>query len=197
MFRRFTILTACFAILTSACSLSTILLPGAATKPEATVVSLPGPTPTLIPTATVAELPVGTPAVPAATNIGETPDPRLFTASDMTFNLIIPDGWVVQDRGGAYPDLQGPDENGIRPVISFYEEQTEYALDRYADIYQDSFISQNTGYQAIGEETLSTTNGDAYLRWGFSNFLQGHILAVITHKGKGDRKLCSKVVNSG
>ena len=190
MVRRLIILTACFAILTSACSLTTSFLPGTTTTTEPAVVSLPGPTPTLIPTATLAELPVETPVVTATTNIAETPDPRLFTAPDLTFNLTMPEGWTVNDRGGAYPDLQGPEANGIRPVMSFQEEQTENTLDRYAAGYKELFISQNTGYHAIGEETLTTINGDPYLRWEFTNFLQGHILHYTVYFfGSGNNSL--------
>lgn len=108
----------------------------------------------------------------------------------MTLTFLIPDGWTVQDRGGTYPDLQGPDENGIRPVISFQEEQTDNSLNQHIASYQDSFISQNTGYKAIREETLSTSSGDTYLRWEFNNSLQGHMLHYTVYfYGSGNRSL--------
>ncbi|NJD57938.1 MAG: hypothetical protein C3F13_09115 [Anaerolineales bacterium] len=112
----------------------------------------PTPTPTETPTPTATRTPA------------PTQDPNRYYASDGSFTMIIPDGWVLQHSGGKYDNLIDPRVEE-KPIIGFATQEIDVSLSEYSSLVQAAVKKKYTDLTAISYDSLVTQNGNPYIRW--------------------------------
>jgi hypothetical protein len=141
--------------------------PTATNTPTATLTPTPTqtPTPTLTPTAT--NTPTST-ASPTPTR-----DPNRFYASDNSFSLVIPEGFVVKDIGLKYEALIGPQIGNVNQNMVFTPDSSTMPLAFYTAQVQDGITSSISNVNSITEEFLETSSGIQYFYWVIEDTQQG------------------------
>lgn len=148
-------------------------------------------TPTTTPTLTETPAPTSTatqtPNPTETPTLTQTPNPGQYSAPDHSFSLIAPAGWQPSDYGMDYPALEGPKAGNFSQNITFIKDSSTFPMEFYSAIFQDRMNETFTGIKQIGEDFLTTAEGQDYMRWEIEYTREGAVLhQTIYFFGSGD-----------
>ncbi len=138
---------------------------------KSTDTPLPTQPPTLTPSPTLTLTPttIGT-TTPTPT---ATLDPNRYYAPDLTYSLVLAEGWKPEAMGLEYPALVGPIVGQSRLDLGFIESQSTDPLAFFSAQFQDSLKKVTPGLKQISEDFLNAADGSQYFRWAFDDSATG------------------------
>lgn len=153
------------AAMTSTAQTATAASWTATPTPTATPTSTPTATPTMTPTPTETPTPTLTPTA--------TPDPDRYYAMDGSFSFLKLEGWLEANAGLKYPALIGPQYGDFVVNLVIVRDQSELGMDFYAAQVQDGLEASILNAKTVSEDFLTTTEGEDYIRWEFTDTQNG------------------------
>ncbi len=134
-----------------------------APKPTATLTPTATSLPTSTPTPVLTDTPI--PTFTSSATFTQTLEPGYYSAPDNLYSLIPPEGWTPKDMGLEDPVLVGPRAGGFSLNLTFIRDTSDFGVDFYSALAQESLMEQLENATSIREDFLSTPEGLDYFRW--------------------------------